>query len=240
MKALAPLLLLPLIVFADTGVRTGNDGAFLPVRDLECQADGGLTCFRDAGTSTGVLRCSSATATEPGCITPSAQSFAGAKTWNARQRIVGVAHGSLTACSSGEKGTWQTCTTDNAPVFCNGTTNIELTGPSSRVTLASLPVNRMFHALNGYPGAFTLPYDYTITTASGIIGTGAGTTINLRFSDGTNNCDCSINCVTGAISACTGNCTYAASTQVVAAPNSDGCTTPITIWGDLTVAGYRL
>lgn len=224
----------------DVRWKNGNTTDLGLVNQVNCVRDGGLLCTRDAG-SIGDVRCMAGSATETGCVTPGAQTFAGDKTFSGNPRIVGAAHGSLPACSAGAKGTWSTCTTHNAPVFCNGTTNIELAGATSLTTLATLQVNRLVHGLNGYLGAFTLPYDFTVTTISGIILSGAGTTMNLRVTDGAGtNCDCSVDCTTGTVSACTGNCTFTANTQVLATPNSDGCTTPITVFGALTVTGYKL
>lgn len=239
MKLLAPLLLLPLVVLADVGFREGLT-YIGPVRDINCAADGGLYCTRDAGVAIGNLQCLSATTTEPGCVTPSAQSWSGTKTFNGDTRLVGHAHASLTACSSGVKGLWQTCTTHNAPVFCNGTSNVELLGATSFQLLPAIYVNGLLHSNLSILGAWALPYSYTITNVSGFVGAGAGTTQNLRFSDGTNFCDCSIDCTAGGTNfTCSGNCTYAASALVVSAITSDGCTTPTTVKGVLTPAGYR-
>lgn len=239
MRAL--LLLLPIapLLLGDVGLKQGNT-VIGPVRDISCANDGGLLCVRDAGTAIGALRCNSATATEPGCITPAAQTMAGAKTWTGRQRLVGVAHGSLTACSSGEKGTWQTCATHNSPVFCDGTTNHELLGANNLAVLPGFYVNGLLHARSLVLHTFTLPFAFTITQTSGFIGAGTGTgSLNIRYSDGSNYCDCPVDCDSDQLSVtCSGNCSYAASTTVIAAVSSDGCDTPPTIKGLLTPAGY--
>lgn len=239
MKTLAPLLLLPLLVFADVGMN--NAGTYVGgVKDINCVADGGLWCARDAGTAMGQISCSPASSVETGCVTPGAQTWAGTKTLSGDVRLIGHVHGSLTACSSGVKGTWQTCTTHNAPVFCNGTSNVEMLGSNSLETFPGIYVNGLLGSHLFYVSAWTLPYAYTITSVSGLISAGAGTTQTLRFTDGVNNCDCSIDCTLGATNlSCTGNCTFAASTGVVSAIVSDGCTTPTTVKGILTPAGYR-
>lgn len=51
-----------------------------PILSLNCHSDAGLLCSRDAG-AVGMLQCNAASATEPGCITPSSQTFAGNKTF---------------------------------------------------------------------------------------------------------------------------------------------------------------
>jgi hypothetical protein len=235
------LVLVPMAVLADVGWKDSKR-YIGPVRDVECGVDGGLSCERDAGTPVGVLRCRSATAIEPGCVTPSAQSFAGNKTWSGWQRLIGTTHASLTACSAGQKGTWQTCTTHNAPVFCNGTSNIELTGSTDLTALPGVYVNGLFHSGLLVIGSFTLPFDFTITQTSGFIGAGTGAgSVLLRYSDATNLCDCAVDCDSDQTAlACTGSCSYAANTLVIALVISDTCTTPPTVKGLLTPAGYRL
>lgn len=220
-------------VFANADVKIG------PISTLSCRSDGGLLCWRDAGMI-GEIQCNSATATEPGCITPSAQTYAGNKTFTGDVRIVGHAHADLSACAAGQKGTWQTCTTHSAPVFCNGTANVELLGVNAVEAFPPIYVNGLLHANLTFLSAWTLPYAYTVTNVSGFIAPGAGTTQNLRFTDGVNSCDCSIDCTTGGSNfSCAGNCTFAASTAVVSTISADGCTTPTTVKGVLTPAGYR-
>jgi hypothetical protein len=241
--AIAALLFGSCVALADIGFRQ-EGSVSVAVRDIACGIDGGLLCTRDAGTTVGVLRCAAASATEPGCVVPGDQAMpSGKKTWNGRQRIVGVTHASLTACSNGEKGTWQTCTTHNAPVFCNGTVNIELAGSTQLDAFPPVYVNGLLHSGLFVLGTFTLPYAFTITQTSGFIGAGTGVAVTqtLRYSDGTNFCDCAVDCDTdqSAVS-CTGNCTYAANTLVIAVVVSDSCTTPPTVKGLLTPAGYKL
>lgn len=222
-------------VFANADVKIG------PISTLSCRADGGLLCWRDAGM-VGEIQCNAASATEPGCVTPSAQSFgSGLKTFTGDVRIVGHAHASLSACPAAvSKGTWQTCTDHNAPVFCNGTANVELLGVNAIEAFPPIYVNGLLHSNLFYLSAWTLPYAYTVTNVSGFIAAGAGTTQSLRFTDGVNSCDCSIDCTTGGSNfSCTGGCTFAASTLVVSIVTSDGCTTPTTVKGILTPAGYR-
>lgn len=239
MRILTLLALCSSVALADIPFRQAPGGTFLPVRDLECGADGGLLCIRDAGTATGVMRCNAASATEPGCVTPSSQTFAGDKTFTGDPRIVGHVHASLTACDSSHKGTWQTCTTHSSPVFCNGTSNTELLGSTSYQEFPPIYVNGLLHSGLLYLGAWTLPYAYTITNVSGFIAAGAGTTQNLRFTDGTNNCDCSIDCAGATALTCSGNCSYVANTTVNPLITADGCTTPTTVKGLLVPEGYR-
>jgi hypothetical protein len=239
MKLLAPLLLLPALVLADVGMRSG--GTYIgPVRDIDCARDGGLLCSRDAGTSIGSLRCNVASSTEPGCVAPTAQTWSGTKTITGGDfRLVGHTHAGLTACSSGLKGTWQTCTDHNAPVFCNGTANYELIGATSYETFPPIYVNGLLHANLFYLSDWTLPYAFTVTNVSGFIAGGAGTTQTLRFTDGVSNCDCSIACTGATNLTCSGGCTFSASTAVYSSIVSDGCTSPPTVKGVLTPAGYR-
>jgi hypothetical protein len=238
MRLLAPILLLPALVLADVGLRNG--GTYMgPVRDIDCARDAGLTCFRDAGYAIGKISCNPATATETGCVTVGAQTWAGSKSLTGDLQLVGHTHASLTACSSGLKGTWQTCTTHNAPVFCDGTSNIEIAGSTSYQQFPPLYVNGLLHANLFFLSAWTLPYAYTITSVSGFIGAGAGTTQTLRFTDGTNNCDCSIACTGATNLTCSGNCSFAASTGVYSEIVSDGCTSPPTVKGLLVPTGYR-
>lgn len=78
-----PVLLLSLIatacladdVIKNAGVRLG------PITNLDCSADAGVNCTRTGSTGTGNLRCTSATATELGCVSTTTQSFGGAKTF---------------------------------------------------------------------------------------------------------------------------------------------------------------
>lgn len=234
--------LLPFVVLADVGMRNG--GTYLgPVKDIECGRDGGLSCVRDAGTSIGVLRCNSATATEPGCITPSDQVLGnGKKTFSDRTRTLCKNHGSLTACSSNEKGTWQTCCTHSAPVFCDGTDNHELLGTASDdVMLFSIHVN-------GIPpptiGGITLPSNagWTINAISGhwVAGTGTGS-LRLSFSGTAGICSCDVDCDTPAArNVCTGNCTYAAGDTLAFARSYSGtaaCTLDPYVGGNLEAMG---
>jgi hypothetical protein len=238
---LVSLLLIPLVVLADVGLRTGNSSAFKPVRDLECQADGGLLCSKDAGTSTGLLRCASASATEPGCVNTAAQTMAGAKTWTGSQRIVGVAHASLTACSSGVKGLWQTCTTHSSPVFCDGTDNHELLGASTdEVVLASVFVGGIPSA--GFTTALVTPstavWSLSAVAAGWTAGTGTGASITLRLTDLINNCDCAIDCDEPAgRTACSGSCSWAASSTLYFYRSTSTCTRDPAASGNLQLMG---
>jgi hypothetical protein len=240
MRALALLLFVPLVVLADVGAQ--NAGVSVgQIRDLDAARDGGLSLIRDAGTAVGKLRCVEATAAEPGCVTPSAQTFAGTKTLTADIRLVGHVHGSLTACAAGTKGTWQTCTTHSAPVFCNGTTNIEYLGSSS--------AEELFYGLfvDGVPslaiGAFNFSSTSggTITALTGLwgAGTGAGSLpINLIHSGGT--CACNIDCdVPGARTACSGNCSVSASALVTVSRGTSTCGLNPFVLGNLGVMGTK-
>lgn len=229
------------LVWADTKWRNGNTTDLGFVTTVNCVKDGGLLCTRDAG-SIGDIRCMNATATETGCVTPGDQTWAGKKALSDRAQLVCKAHASLTACAAGEKGTWQSCCTHNAPVYCNGTTNIELTGAGSLWTLSPIYVNGLLHSGLFVIGTFTLPYQFTVTQVSGFIaaGTGAGS-MNIRYSDGSSFCDCAVDCDSDSSAVtCTGNCTYAASSLIIVQINSDTCSSPPTVKGLLTTAGYKL
>lgn len=241
MRAAALLLLLPSLVLADIGWRQGGVAGSNRVIDVQCQSDGGLYCVRDAGTQIGLISCTGATATEPGCITPSAQTLAGTKTLTGDLRLVGHVHASLTACASGTKGTWQTCTGHNAPVFCDGTNNIEfLGGASAETPLESLHVD-------GIPatvfGAFTLSgtSSWTITAVTGFWGVGTGVgSLPLTLVSTAGTCTCTIDCDNpGARTACSGNCTIPVSTTVFGFRGTSTCTLDPYVGGNLTVMGTR-
>ena len=230
------------IALAQLGLRQGT-GAAKQIRDLSCVSDGGLYCSRDAGSAIGGISCVGATATETGCVTPTAQTFAGTKTLSGDFRLIGHAHASLTACSSGVKGMWQTCTTHNAPVFCDGTNNIE--------TLGSATGEQTLHAIaiDGIPGgnalfpfaSFTLSASSqaTITAISGGWGVGSGSgslPIGLIHSGGT--CLCAVDCDAPALrTPCTGSCSVSADAGVSAARGTSTCTLDPFIASGLTVEG---
>lgn len=225
--------------FADSKIMQGST-VIGPVRDLKCVADAGVLCGRDTG-SIGTFRCVAGSSTEPGCVVPAAQAFSGDKTWNGSQRIVGSVHGALEACSGGTKGTWQTCTTHNAPVFCDGTNNIELLGASSgEGLLTSLDVN-------GIPssnfGQFVLSSSSsaTITAITGEwnAGTGGGTII-LGFTGTFGSCSCTVSCAAPTVrTACSGNCTVTANATVTAIRGAATCTLDPWVTGSLNVLGTR-
>lgn len=238
--ALAVVVLGSCLVFADTKLKHANVDVG-PIVALNCAPDGGFLCTRDAG-SVGNLKCNSASATEPGCVTPSDQTFAGKKSFSGRIRLNGAAHGSLTACSSGEKGTWQTCTTHNAPVFCDGTTNHELLGSSAdEEVLAAIYVN-------GIPapifGGVSLPStaSWTINALSGqwIAGTGSGT-LRLGILGSAGTCICDIDCdAPTARTTCTSTCTFSASDDLILLRGSSGtaaCTLDPHVVGNLNIMG---
>jgi hypothetical protein len=240
MKRLFLLLVVPIAVCASTTFRVDNAGGG-PVDTLNLVKDGGLTGHRDAGM-VGMLECAVGGTTTRGCIEPgTAQSFSGQKTFGNGTQDTCVAHASLTACSSPNAGLHQCCSTHgNAEVWCNGTSNVELTGSSSYVSFPPLYVNGLLGSHLLILDAWNLPFAYTVTGLSGFVAAGAGTTQTLRFTDGTNNCDCSIDCTAGGTHfTCSGNCSYAASTLVVSSVVSDGCTTPPTAKGLLVPEGYR-
>jgi len=212
-----------------------------PVLGLSLAKDGGLTGHRDAG-AIAMLSCASANAYTKGCVDVSAQTFTGQKTFSNGEQVTCVAHASLTACNSGNAGLHQCCSGHgNALVHCNGTTNIELNGSSgASMILPPVYVNGLLHLGTGLPIAgFTVPFAYTVTGITGFIGAGTGAgSINLRFNDGTNACDCAVDCDTDQSTfTCSGNCTYAASTLVVISPTGS-CTTPPTVKGMLYPMGY--
>jgi len=236
------LLLVPLVVLADNGLRTGNSTPFLPVRDLECQRDGGLTCFRDAGTTIGALRCTAATATETGCVTPSAQSWSGTKTQTTGgYRIVGSSHATLTACASGTKGLQQTCTTHSALVWCDGTTNLELVGSTSgeqvltSVGVSGVPIGYYGAGQLSAGGAWTV---VNAVKALWVPGTGSGA-LSWIITDGiSNTCTCDVDCdVPGTRATCSGVCAFAAGTVLFYGAFATTCTTDPVVLGNLEVMG---
>lgn len=244
MNRLAALALVVLATssLADVNLKMAGADAGV-VRDLNCGADGGLSCVKVAG-SRGDLRCLGATATEPGCLLPNvAQTTSGQKTFANGAQDTCVAHGSLTACNAGNAGLHQCCSTHGgAQVWCNGTVNIELSGTTSYSILPGLYINGILHGGLLVIASETLPYAYTLTNISGFIAAGSGAgTLTLRRSDGVNLCECSVDCDSDLLNlTCSGNCTYAANTQTITAVTNDTCTSPPTVKGILFPAGYRL
>lgn len=240
MKRLAlAALFVAAVALADTDFRVDNVKVG-NVSALNLVKDGGLWGQRDGGV-VAMLECAVAGTTTRGCVEPADQSWTGPKRIAGGTQDVCVVHASLTACNAGNAGLHQCCSThSNAEVWCNGASNVELSGSSSYTQFPPIYVNGLLGSHLFYLSAWTLPFAYTITSVSGFIAPGVGTTQTLRFTDTVNNCDCSIDCTTGNISACSGNCTYAASTVVIPFITSDGCTTPTTVKGLLVPAGYRL
>jgi hypothetical protein len=218
------------VVWKHAGVTKG------PVTSVSCMADGGLLCTRDAGML-GTVQCLSATSTEPGCVTPSDQTWAGKKTLTDRERIVCKAHASLTACSAGEKGTWQSCCDHNAAVYCDGTTNLEFNGPAAtEQVLGSVYVNGIPTVLMG--SNFTLQSAATVTAIEGSWFSGNGSTVTIRLSDGTNNCDCAVSCAAPTTrTTCAGTCAFAAGVSIATSRQSDGCSPNPYVGGNLLVKG---
>lgn len=210
-----------------------------PVTSLNCSADAGVLCTRTTG-SVGNLRCNAATAIEPGCVVPSAQTLGGDKTWNGSQRIVGVVHGSLEACDGSHVGLKQTCSTHNAEVFCNGSVNIEYTGPAStEKDFASVYVNGVPQTLMG--NSFTCQSACVVTAIEGTWVAGAtsdGGTLVFRLTDGTNNCDCTQACDNPSARCIpTGTCSFAAGVTVTPRRASTTCTMNPYVGGNLQVKG---
>lgn len=238
---LVPLLLAVCVAHADIPFRVDNANVG-PISVINLVKDGGLTGQRDSGI-VAMLECAIGGTTTRGCVEPgTAQSFTGQKTFGNGAQDTCVAHASLTACSSPNAGLHQCCSThSNAQVWCNGTTNLETTGSTSYATLGVITNYGLLSSLSGYLWAAQLPYAYAVTGLSGFIasGTGAGS-LSLRFTDGTNICDCAVDCDTDQSAyTCAGNCSYAANTLVIALPTSDTCTTPPTLRSPLTIAGTR-
>lgn len=230
------------IALADVGFRQGGSSTTVPVRDIECGRDGGFTCVRDAGTAIGVIRCVGATATEPGCITPSDQSFAGNKTWSGSHKITGVTHASLAACNAGAKNTMQGCTTHGALVWCDGTSNQELLGAGAdEVVLAAAYVNGIPPP---YFGGVTLPAasGWTINALSGqwVAGTGTGT-LRLNILSSAGECNCDVDCDTpSARNSCSGQCSPSASDSLLFLRGGSGtvaCTRDPYVFGNLYLMG---
>lgn len=235
-KLLAIVALVALPVFADVLVQQAGTTAG-PVRAINCAADGGLLCTRTTAAGRGDLACNGATASEPGCVTPQAQTFGGNKTFNGDSRIVGHVHGSLSACNAGNKGNWQTCTTHNAPVFCDGSINIELTGTSAAErVLSTVNVNGVPVLLMG--GGFSAQTATTVTAIEGNWYAGTGTSLVIRISDGSNNCDCTVSCTAPTTrTACSGSCSYAAGSTLTVARTSDTCSMNPYVGGNLLIKG---
>ncbi len=259
MKTLSvALLFVPVMVLADVGFRQANT-YMGPIRDLDCAADAGLLCTRDAGYAIGKVRCAAASTVEPGCITPNAQTLAGTKTLTGDLRLVGHVHASLTACSSGVKGMFQTCTSHNALVFCDGTSNIEIAGSAATETMFEVHMNRMIAedpahdqttGLLDYikpAKAFTAQYLY------GLINYGTGTTVDVLLYGASGTCTFQLPC---AASACgfgmscgagpvgfvkttaSGSCSYAAGELIAILVYNNLCTAPPTVLGTLRFEGY--
>lgn len=225
------------VALADTDWRNAN-AEIGPVKAVNCAPDAGLYCSRDAG-SVGNIRCLGATATEPGCVTPSAQTLAGDKTFNGDVRIVGHVHASLTACAAGKKGTWQTCTTHNSPVFCDGTTNYEMLGALA----AEYELWPIF--VDGIPAAFfagttvSSTSSWTITALAGFwnLGAGAGS-LPLTFASSAGTCTCTIDCDAPLGRAtCTGSCTVPAGGTIFGLRGTSTCTLDPSVGGNLAVMG---
>lgn len=239
-KASLLLLLAACAALADVGLKQGST-VIGPVRDISCASDGGLLCTRTTATSRGNLFCNGASATEPGCLLPDvAQTLSGDKSTTGNVRIIGHVHGSLTACDASHKGTWQTCTTHNAPVFCNGTSNVELGGTTSAeqvlwsIHVDGVPV--------GFMGATVLSGAGAVVNA--IEGTwGSGTTsgtLTFRITDGVNNCDCPITCNAPTTrTACAGTCAFASGVTLTPIRASSTCALDPVVIGNVQVMGTR-
>lgn len=226
MRLLAPLLLVPFVVLADNGLRQG--GTYIgPIVDIDCAADGGLYCTRDAGVRIGKLRCVGATSAEPGCITPNAQTLGGDKSWTGFQRLVGVTHASLTACDSSHKNMMQGCTSHGALVWCDGTTNVELSGSAQgEQVLDALPMNGI---PSGIIGASTIGSNWTVNAINGVWNVGSTSdagTFPIAITDLTNYCVCYVPCdAPGARTSCSGTCTFSSGSTVyytTVTPSSGG------------------
>lgn len=227
------------VVFKNAGVTKG------PVTSINCAPDAGLYCARDAG-SVGTISCSQATPTEPGCISPSPQTFAGSKSFNDYVRLVGVAHGSLVACDGAHQNMAQGCTTHGALVWCNGTSNIENTG-SSQIEQVLLSV-----FVDGVPTG--IPMGSTTLSGAGATVTAiqaswiAGLTLDagvltLQVSDGTNICACPVPCGNSLATPrvpCSGSCTFAAGASLSAQRViTSGCNPDPVVIGNMEVMGTR-
>lgn len=230
---------------ADVGLKSG--GTYVgPVRDLNCVADAGISCARVSSAVRADISVVPASTTQGGIVTKDPQSFAGDKTFSGFVRLIGVPQGSLTACDSAHKGMLQGDTTTNSLVWCDGTKNIEYTGGGgSEQSLATLYVNGIvaiatlgsFSVENPSAAAATI----TRIEGSALAGTTSdGGTVDVRFTDGANVCDCLIPCATsGGFWACSGNCTYVDNTAAVTASGfADTCTTDPVIVGNLNVKGF--
>ncbi len=98
-------------VYKNAGSRLGT------ATFVDCSADAGVNCTRTPATGTVNLRCSSASSTEPGCVSTSSQTMAGTKTFTGgvRTTTLGGADGGVYAKLSdgssliahGAWGVWQ-------------------------------------------------------------------------------------------------------------------------------------
>lgn len=238
MKRVSALMLfVACAALADVGLKQGS-AAIGPVRDISCASDGGLICTRTSASSRGNLFCNGATATEPGCVTPSDQTWSGNKTTTGDVRLVGHAHSSLTACDASHKGNWQTCTTHNAPVFCNGTSNVELAGSSAQETLlSSVYVNGI---PPGFLGGFTVAStaSWTINAITGFWGAGTGSgTLPITIVGPAGTCTCAVDCDNPlGRTACTGTCTFSGGSTLFLF-NTSTCTKDPYVGGNLAMMG---
>lgn len=137
----APLALVSCAAFAGDVIWKQAGAPLGPVVAISCATDAGLLCTRDAG-ALGSIACNSASATEPGCITPSDQNLgAGTKTFTGTVNIstldagqaaigvlevtntlqtIGAATGALPACGSGGAGMLDYDQSLSREKICNG------------------------------------------------------------------------------------------------------------------------
>lgn len=240
MKRLALIwFLVASVAFGDVILK--NAGATVgPVTSINCAPDAGLFCARDAG-SVGTIRCNAANAVEPGCVTPSAQTFSGAKTFGNSVVLSPFPHASLIACDGAHRGMLQNCSDHNALVWCNAVTNVEFNGSSSAekalfsVYVNGIPIGTMDSNTLGSTAGATV----TAIAGSWVSGTSSdGGVLTFRITDGSNNCDCPVPCSgPTARSTCSGSCSFAASATLTPARVVGGCVTDPVALGNVQVLG---
>lgn len=139
-------------IYKNAGTQLG------PAVFVSCQADAGVNCTRTAATGTVNLRCSSASATELGCMTTAAQTLAGNKSFTGKvtaNDFGGIDAGpanSTTGFSSGTAGLGTAFASFPAAATATGTMIYDST-------------NSMWRWSNGFTWTGISPYDTNTLTA---------------------------------------------------------------------------
>lgn len=172
MRTLLLLSLVADVALAD--ISTQNNGTNVgTVTIIDAALDGGLQLARSSQTAK--LRCAVASPYTRGCVEPGDQTFTGPKRTTGGTQNVCVAHGSLTACSAGNAGMHQCCSThSNAAVYCDGATNREVGPQMLGFAFNTTASSALDSNTNGIAGG--IYQSFTITSFSGIYTAGTGTT----------------------------------------------------------------